>query len=40
VAHRYSDVESDEEGMETMETLDKNRTWLLKKKAFSGFIIA
>jgi multimeric flavodoxin WrbA len=31
VGRKKGDVESDEEGMETMETLGKNMAWLLKK---------
>jgi multimeric flavodoxin WrbA len=31
VGHKKGDVETDEEGMETMETLGKNMAWLIKK---------
>jgi multimeric flavodoxin WrbA len=31
IGHKKGDVEGDEEGMETMETLGRNMAWLLKK---------
>lgn len=31
IGHKKGDVEDDEEGMETMETLGRNMAWLLKK---------